>query len=73
MTFKEATDDLLVCFSHEELAAALGCSVATVRQARLLPHALARRKAPVGWEEKVAKLAHRRGLQFLKLAEKLNP
>ncbi len=34
-SFRKATDELFSVISHEELAKALGCSVATIRQARL--------------------------------------
>jgi hypothetical protein len=71
MNFKKATDELLSSVSHQELATALGCSVATVRQARLTEDALARRSAPAGWERVVIQLAERKAEDFIRLAEKL--
>ena len=43
MDFKKATDDLFAGISHEDLARALGVSVAAIRQARLDPKAKAYR------------------------------
>jgi DNA-binding GntR family transcriptional regulator len=72
MDFRKATDELLACISHRELADTLGCSVATVRQARLGADALAHRTPPEHWESKVAKLAEQQAAHFRRLAEKLN-
>ena len=69
--FKKATDELLWTFSHSELAAALGVSIATVRQARLDQGARAHRKAPEEWESVVARLAKERGTRLLRLSEAL--
>jgi hypothetical protein len=60
MDFKEATDDLCDAISHEELASALGVSVATVRQARLRSDAKAHRSPPEDWKGAVARLAKER-------------
>jgi hypothetical protein len=60
MNFKEATDGLFDRISHEELAEALGGSVASIRQARLGPQARARRQPPSGWEAAVLRLAQKR-------------
>lgn len=46
MGFREATESLCAGVSHEELAKALGVSVATIRQARLRPDAAAHRPSP---------------------------
>lgn len=69
--FRKATDELFRGISHEELSGALGCSVATIRQARLDPDAKAFRNPPVGWEEVVLKLAEKQADHFRKLAERL--
>ena len=71
MDFKKATDELLACISHHELADALGCSVATIRQARLTDEAKAKRSAPGGWEIAVARLADSRAKHFKRLADRL--
>lgn len=72
MDFRKATDELLSCISHKELADALGVSVATVRQARLDDSANAHRAAPEGWERPVKKLAEQKANHFRRLAEKLS-
>ena len=69
--FRKATDELLSNVSHEELAKALGCSVATLRQARLAEGAKAHRKPPDGWEKVVAKLAENRSAAMAKLVDRL--
>jgi GMP synthase-like glutamine amidotransferase len=71
MDFRKATNELLACISHQELADALGVSVATVRQARLDPTAMARRRPPEGWERAVRGLAARRAAALERLANKL--
>jgi len=71
MDFKKATDELLAGISHQELADALGCSVPTVRQARLDEGAKARRSPPEGWQAVVAKLAKARAAGLLRLAGRL--
>jgi hypothetical protein len=60
MDFRKATDDLCEPVSHEELARALGVSVATVRQARLRSNAKAHRSPPPHWEDAVVKIAENR-------------
>lgn len=69
--FRKATDELFSVISHQELAKALGCSVASIRQARLDENAAAHRKPPEGWEEAVRKLAEQRAGAFARLAAKL--
>lgn len=71
MDFKKATDELLASISHQELADAIGVSVATVRQARLSQDAAAHRTPPVGWESAVTALAQKKAQHFRRLAEKL--
>jgi hypothetical protein len=71
MDFRKATDALLVSISHQELAEALGVSVATVRQARLDEGAKSRRSPPKGWEGAAAKLAEQKAVHFRRLSEKL--
>lgn len=69
MDFKEATENLCAGVSHEELAATLGVSVATIRQARLRPDAKAHRSPPTNWERAVIKLAEQRMQQYRHLIE----
>lgn len=69
--FRDATDELFNGVSDIELADALGCSVASVRQARLREGALARRAPPKGWEAAVAKLADQKALRLTKLSTRL--
>jgi len=68
MDFKKATDELLAGISHEELAEALGVSVATVRQARLTESAKAHRSPPEGWERVVHRMAKERARRLERLA-----
>jgi len=69
--FRKATDELFSVISHDELAKALGCSVATIRQARLDDTAKAHRKPPEGWEKVVAKLADGRAVVLRRLTARL--
>lgn len=71
MDFKTATDELLSCISHHQLADALGCSVSTIRQARLSETAHARRAPPKDWEARIAALAQEKSEHFRELAAKL--
>lgn len=71
MTFKEATDGLFERISHEELADALGVSVASVRQARLPETAKAHRQPPPGWEDKIIRLSERRIMHYRQLIERV--
>jgi transposase len=72
MNFREATESLCAGISHEELAKALGVSIATVRQARLRPDAKAHRSPPDNWREGVRRLAEQRASQYLRLMSQLN-
>ena len=69
--FRKATDELFQTVSHEELAKALDCSVAAIRQARLDDTAKAHRKPPEGWQKAVAKLAEGRSGALGRLAARL--
>ena len=71
MTFKKATDRLFSRVDHEDLATALGVSVASIRQARLSPDALAHRTPPPDWETAVLRLAEERVSHFRKLIEEI--
>jgi len=71
MTFKKATDRLFSRVGHEDLAKALGASVAAIRQARLSPDALAHRSPPSDWETAVLRLAEERVSHFRKLVEEI--
>ena len=69
--FRKATDELFAVITHDELAKALGCSVATIRQARLDDAAKAHRNPPEGWEKVVAKLALARAGALGRMAVRL--
>lgn len=71
MNFKEATDALFERISHEELAHALGVSVASIRQARLDPRAKAYRTAPANWQEAVIRVSEKYTAKHRRLIEKL--
>jgi transposase len=71
MDFKKATDELMAGMSRVEIAKALGCSEATVRQARLDVSANAHRNPPPGWEARTAKLAARQADRLRRLAKRL--
>ncbi len=71
MDFREATESLCAGISHEELAKALGVSVATIRQARLRPDAAAHRSPPANWKDAVIRLAEERERRYRHLLERL--
>lgn len=71
MDFKKATEELMAGMTRGEIADVLGCSEATVRQARLDEAAKAHRRPPEGWQPKVAKMAKQRASRLLQLAERL--
>lgn len=71
MDFKKATDGLFEGVSHEDLARALGVSVATVRQARLDPRARAHRAPPPNWMRAVLTLAQQQAARYQGLIEEL--
>ena len=73
MGFKEATDVLFDQPGHSDLAKMLGVSVATIRQARLIPDAKAHRTPPKDWPYAVIRLAEQqimRSRQLIELARK---
>ena len=71
MNFKKATDELFATISHDDLARALGVSVATIRQARLAQEAKASRSPPPGWEKAALKLAEARAKHYERLVGRL--
>lgn len=71
MNFREATESLCAGVSHQELAEALGVSVATVRQARLRSDAKAHRSPPGDWRTALRPLAEKRLTEYRKLLESL--
>jgi hypothetical protein len=71
MDFKKATDELFARVTHDDLAHALGVSVALIRQGRLSPDALAHREPPPNWEKAVMKLAERRADHLARLVTAL--
>jgi hypothetical protein len=72
MDFKKATEELMAGMTRGDIADALGCSEATVRQARLDEGARAHRKPPEGWEAKLARQARQRAERLARLAERLS-
>jgi len=72
MDFRKATDELFASLAHEDLAKALGVSVATIRQARLGAHAGAHRAPPAKWESAVLELAKRRIDHLQRLVRELS-
>jgi hypothetical protein len=71
MDFREATETLCLGVPHEDLARALGVSVATVRQARLRSEAKAHRSPPCDWEAAVIRLAEERLSKYRELIDAL--
>jgi len=72
MNFREAIDILGERVTHEQAAAALGVSVASVRQYRLSPNAKAHRSPPAGWKRVLADLARERSRELSRLASDLD-
>lgn len=68
--FQTATDALLATPKLDELAEAIGCSVASVKQARMKAGG-GHRSPPPGWEAGVARLARQKAVLLQKLADKL--
>lgn len=71
MTIRDAIDELGTRVTHEEIARALGVSVASVRQYRLSSDAQAHRSPPAGWQKVLARLARQRGKELKALADRL--
>jgi hypothetical protein len=72
MDFREATESLCAGVPHEDLAKALGVSVATVRQARLKSDAKAHRSPPSDWQAAVIRLAEERLSKYRELIDALS-
>ncbi len=74
MSIRDAIDELGRRVTHEEIAAALGVSVASVRQYRLATDAKAHRSPPRTWKQVLAALARERANELVTLADELeNP
>ena len=71
INFRQATDELFEVVTHEELADAIGCSVATIRQARRAEGTASYRSPPKGWEKAALKLAEQKADHFKRLVAKL--
>jgi hypothetical protein len=71
MNFRTAIDRLGERVTHEQVARALGVSVASVRQYRLSPGAKAHRSPPATWRNVLARLTRRRIKELSALAEEL--
>lgn len=72
MDFREATDRVCRAATHEDVAKALGVSVATVRQARLDRDASGFRQPPEHWQRQLAAFAEKKGVELLELARELD-
>jgi hypothetical protein len=72
LDFTAATDPLVSPIKLEDLAKAIGCSLASVKQARMAGEKDGKRAAPPGWEAAVARLARQKAVQLQKLADKLS-
>ena len=70
--FRAVMEDLGARIGAEEMAAELGCSLQTVKQARMEAGKPGRRPAPEGWEKAASKLAKRQAAYFQRLADKLS-
>ncbi len=71
MDFREAIDDLCERVGHDDVAAALGVSVQTIRQARMQEATKAKRTPPSGWQEAVLKMAEDRLAHYAQLISDL--
>ena len=71
MDFRKATDDLFDRVAQDDLAKALGVSVASVRQARLQLSAKAHRDPPQEWRDAVIRLAENRIRHYRSLIAEL--
>lgn len=69
--FLSVTDALMKATPLEEMAEAIGCSLASVKQARMKAEN-GRRSPPPGWEAGLARLAKRKAAQLQKLADRLS-
>ena len=69
--FRATMEALGAKIGSEEMAAELGCSLQTVKQARLGEGSSGKRSAPPGWESAAQKLADRQAAYFKKLAATL--
>jgi len=71
MNFRDATDQLTDCPSHDDIATAAGASVQSIRQARMDPDSPAYRTPPPNWREAVIRLAEERIERLRQLIEGL--
>ena len=71
MNFREATDALCGCLTHDDVAEALGVSVQSVRQSRLNENSKGFRAPPQDWKDAIVRLAEARVSHYRKLIEKI--
>ena len=71
MDFREATDKACDKLDHADLARAMGVSLQTVRQARLMMGSAARRSPPADWEHALIRLAEKQVWHYRQLIEEL--
>jgi hypothetical protein len=71
MDFRQATNELFAKVDHEDLARALGVSVASIRQARLREDANAHRSPPGEWRNAVIRLAEEKADRYRRLVDEL--
>jgi hypothetical protein len=69
--FRAVMAELGAKIGADEMAAELGVSLQTIKQARMEADSAGRRPAPEGWEKAARKLAQRQAAYFQRLAEKL--
>ena len=70
-SFQETANALLMPTSHQDLADALDCSVASLRAALRDPKSPAFRKAPAGWEVTMRRLLQAKADHFAILSQRL--
>lgn len=71
MDFKKATDELMAGLTRAQIAKGLGCSLSSVRQAKLGEDNAAYRSPPDGWQSKAAAMADREANRLQRLAKAL--
>ena len=69
--FRAITEALFERVKAEDLAAEIGCSTQTVKQARIRGDSAGRRSPPPDWETAARRLAERQAAHFRRLADRL--
>jgi hypothetical protein len=71
MTFVQATNVFMGRVTLKDVADSIGCSLQTLKQARLNPESAHHRRPPQGWEAVLAQLARSRIRELEDLARTL--